>query len=78
MDIKILGTGCAKCEKLAELTGQAAKEMQLNCSIEKVTDITEIMKYKVMMTPGLVVNGEVKLIGKVPPIEDIKKILGEG
>jgi small redox-active disulfide protein 2 len=73
--IKILGTGCPKCKKLTELTKQAAKEIGLEYEIEKVTDINDIMEYGIMMTPGLVVNGEVKVAGRLPGLEEIKKML---
>jgi small redox-active disulfide protein 2 len=74
--LKILGTGCPKCAKLAELTHQAAAELGLEHDIEKVTDINAIMSYGVMMTPALVVDGEVKCVGKVPSLDEIKKMLG--
>ena len=73
--IQILGTGCPKCRKLAEHAEQAAKELGLECEIEKVTNINEIMKFGVMMTPALVVDGEVKVAGKVPGVEEIKGLL---
>ena len=73
--LQILGTGCPKCKKLAELTEEAAKSLGIDYEIEKVTDIQEIMKFGVMMTPGLAVDGEVKLAGKVPSINEIKKII---
>ena len=73
--ILILGPGCRKCRTLATLCEQAAAEMNLDCAIEKVTDIVEITKFGVMMTPGLVVDGEVKLVGKVPPVEELKKLI---
>jgi small redox-active disulfide protein 2 len=73
--IKILGMGCPKCNKLAENAEAAAKELGLQYTVEKVTDIEEIMKFGVMMTPALVVNGEVKLVGKAPPTEEIKQFL---
>jgi small redox-active disulfide protein 2 len=73
--IQILGTGCAKCKTLAERTEQAVKELGLDGQIEKVTDIKEIMKFGVMMTPALVVDGVVKLVGKVPASEEIKAML---
>jgi len=73
--ILILGPGCRKCRTLMELCEKAAADLNLECEIGKVTDITEIMKYGVMMTPGLVVDGEVKLVGKVPPVEELKKLL---
>lgn len=75
MEIRILGTGCPKCHKLEEETRSAAAEMGLDCNIEKVTDLKDIMSYGVMMTPALVVDGEVKVVGKVPAREDIKKLL---
>ncbi len=73
--IEILGTGCPKCKKLTELTMMAADQLGLECNIEKVEDIRKIMAYGVMMTPALVVNGEVKVMGKVPSIEEIKKLI---
>jgi small redox-active disulfide protein 2 len=75
--IKILGTGCAKCNKLAEQTETAAKELNIEYKLEKVTDLNKIMEYGVMITPALVVDGEVKVAGKVPKLEEIKKILSE-
>lgn len=75
MKIEILGTGCPKCKKLTELTEQAAKELGLEYEIIKVTDIDEIMSFGIMMTPGLAVDGEVKVAGKIPSIEEIKKML---
>lgn len=75
MDLKILGTGCAKCKKLEELTKAAAEELGLQYNIENVTEIEKIMAYSVMSTPALVVNGTVKVAGRVPAIEDLKKML---
>lgn len=76
MEVRILGTGCAKCEKLAEETRRAAEEMGLDINLEKVSEVQDIMKFGVMMTPALVVDGEVKVVGKVPAREEIKKLLG--
>lgn len=73
--IQILGTGCPKCEKLTELATQAVNELGLECEIAKVKDITEIMAMGVMMTPALAIDGEVKVSGKTPSIEEIKAIL---
>jgi len=73
--LQILGTGCPKCKKLTELTEQAAKALGIDYKIEKVTDINEIMDFGVMMTPGLAVDGDVKLAGKVPGIDEIKAML---
>jgi small redox-active disulfide protein 2 len=75
MKIHILGTGCPKCTQLAERTQAAAEELGLEYDLEKVTDITDIMKFGVMMTPALVVDGTVKVVGKVPSVDDIKKLL---
>ena len=73
--IQILGTGCPKCKKLAENAEAAAKELELEFEIEKVTGINEIMRFGVMMTPALAVDGEVKVVGKVLSQDEIKKIL---
>ena len=75
MDLKILGTGCPKCKKLEEATKTAATELGIKYNIEKITDIEKIMSFSVMSTPALVVNGEVKVAGRVPSIEDLKKML---
>ena len=75
MEIRILGTGCTKCHKLEEETRHAAAEMGLDCNIEKVTEVKDIMSYGVMLTPALVVDGDVKVVGKVPAREEIKKLL---
>lgn len=73
--IQILGTGCAKCKKLAESAEEAAKALNLDYELVKVTDIVEIMKFGVMMTPGLAVDGKVKCTGRIPSIEELKKLL---
>ena len=73
--LQILGTGCPKCKKLAENAEAAAKELGVEYEIEKVTNINEIMNFGVMMTPGLAVDGEVKTVGKVASVEEIKAIL---
>ena len=73
--LQILGSGCAKCHKLAENTEAAAKASGIQYELEKVTDIQKIMSFGVMMTPALVIDGEVKLVGKVPSAEEIKALL---
>jgi len=73
--LQILGTGCPKCHKLAENTEAAAKALGLEYELVKVTNINEIMKFGVMMTPALAVDGQVKVAGKVPSPEEIKKYL---
>lgn len=75
MKIQILGPGCAKCTKLMDTATSAAKELGIACEFEKISDVNQIMAFGVMMTPALVVNGEVKSVGKVPSLEDMKKIL---
>ncbi|MEZ5359964.1 MAG: thioredoxin family protein [Candidatus Zixiibacteriota bacterium] len=74
-DVKILGTGCAKCEKLAELTKQACDELGGDFAISKVTDIMEITTYGVMITPALVVDGAVKVSGRIPSSDELKQML---
>lgn len=73
--LQILGTGCAKCEKLTELTKQAAEKAGIEYELEKVSDIKEIMKFGVMTTPALAVNGQVKFSGKVPGVDEIVKFI---
>jgi len=75
MEVKILGTGCPKCKKLTEVTEQVAKELGIEISIEKVTDLEKILSYSVMSTPALVVNGVVKVAGRIPSHDDLKKML---
>ena len=75
MDIKILGTGCAKCQALERNTRDAVADLGISASIEKVTDIQSIMKYDILMTPGLVIDGEVVVSGKLASKEEIKKLL---
>ncbi len=73
--LQILGVGCPKCKKLAENTEAAAKALGIEYSIEKVTDVNAIMQFGVMMTPALAVDGQVKVVGKVPASDEIKKML---
>lgn len=75
--IQILGTGCSKCKKLTDLAESAAKELELDFEIEKITDINDIMDFGVMGTPGLVVNGIVKSAGKVPTPLAVKRLIKE-
>jgi small redox-active disulfide protein 2 len=73
--IQILGTGCPKCTKLAENAEAAAKALGIDYQLEKITDINKIMAFGVMLTPALVVDGMVKVVGKVPAPEAIKAML---
>jgi small redox-active disulfide protein 2 len=76
MKIEILGPGCSNCEKLLKNVEKAVKEQNIDgCEIEKVTDLKKILGYGVMMTPGLVIDGKVKSVGKVLSPDDIKKLL---
>ncbi len=74
--IQVLGTGCPKCKKLAEVADTAAREMGLAYQLVKVTDIQEIMNFGVMMTPALAIDGRVILSGRVPTVEEMKELLG--
>ncbi len=73
--IQVLGTGCPKCKKLAENAEMAAKELGIEYHIEKVTQINDIMKMGVMVTPALAIDGDVKVAGKVSSPDDIKAML---
>jgi len=73
--IQILGTGCPKCKKLAENAEAAAKELGIEYEIEKVSEINEMMKFGVMVTPALAIDGQVKVTGKVADVGVIKKML---
>lgn len=75
MKLQILGTGCAKCNALAQVTEQAAQALGVPYELEKVTDLKQIMTSGVMMTPALVVDGTIKVVGKVPSVAEIKTLL---
>ena len=75
MKIHVLGPGCAKCTQLAETVESAAKELGIDYEMEKVSDFNQIMSFGVMMTPGLVVDGVVKAVGRVPSLDEIKGML---
>ncbi|MBK8884677.1 MAG: TM0996/MTH895 family glutaredoxin-like protein [Bacteroidales bacterium] len=75
MEIKILGTGCSKCKTLEERTRKVIKDAGIVASIEKVEDIVEIMKFNIMSTPALVVDGKVVAKGRIPSAEEIKEFL---
>jgi len=76
MEIKVLGPGCPKCQQTEKVVREAMAETGVQASIEKVIDVMKIAKYGVFMTPAVVVDGEVKVVGKVPAKEDVKKWLG--
>ena len=73
--LQILGPGCPKCVELAKRTEEAAKAAGGDFEVEKISDLSKIMAFGVMMTPALVVDGEVKVVGQVPSVEEIKKII---
>jgi small redox-active disulfide protein 2 len=75
MIIQVLGTGCTKCKTLYELVNKAVEETGVEALVEKVEDIQQIMAYEVLMLPGLVIDGYVKVAGRVPSLEEIKKLL---
>ena len=75
MVIKILGTGCLKCKKLEENARQAISSLSGDMTVEKVTDLNQIMNYGVMLTPALVIDEKVKSVGKVLSSDDIKKLI---
>ncbi|RKY79359.1 thioredoxin family protein [candidate division KSB1 bacterium] len=75
--IQILGTGCQKCRIMEQQVRKAAEQLEKKFEITKVEKIDEILKFGVMMTPALVIDGDVKIIGKSPGVEKLKKILGE-
>lgn len=73
--LQILGTGCATCEKLAKMTQDAAQDLNLDFTMEKVTRIEDIMTFNILATPALVVDGEVKVSGRLPSSDEIKGML---
>ncbi|MHC4477249.1 MAG: thioredoxin family protein [Planctomycetota bacterium] len=73
--VQVLGTGCPKCTQLAENADLAARQLGIEYTLEKVTQITDIMKFGVMVTPALAVDGQVKVVGKVPDVEQLKQML---
>ncbi len=75
MKLQILGAGCPKCRQLAENAEAAVRELGIECEVEKVTDINDIVSFGVMLTPALAVDGEVKLSGKVASSEEIGRML---
>lgn len=75
MEIKVLGPGCCNCDRLAEATKKAVEKAGIDASIEKVTDMAQIMAYGVMSTPALIVDGEIRLAGRVPSVDDLAALL---
>jgi small redox-active disulfide protein 2 len=77
MKIRILGSGCANCKKLYNLTVKALIDLDIVADLGKIEDIKEIMTYKIMATPALVINDSIKISGRVPTLEEIKKLITE-
>lgn len=77
MDIKVLGTGCAKCKAVEKTVKEVLAELNIDAEVEDVRDMAKIMEYKVMMTPGLVIDGKVVSSGHVPSKKDVMKMIEE-
>ncbi len=77
MIIKILGTGCSKCKTLEKETFKTLEELKVEADVQKVAKLNEIMEYDVMLTPALVINEKVKVSGRVPKPEELKKLIEE-
>ena len=75
MEIKVLGPGCAKCHQLEKTVEEVVKEMGIDTSVEKVSDMKKIMKYPILMTPGLVINDELVVSGKVPDKAEVTRCI---
>jgi small redox-active disulfide protein 2 len=75
MLIQVLGTGCTKCKALYELTRKAVQETGVEAEVEKIEEIQQIMAFELIMTPGLAINGEVKAAGRLPSVEEIKRLI---
>ena len=75
MNIKILGSGCARCHQLGKTTREAVKEMGVDADIEEVKDINKIMEYPILTTPGLVINGQVVCTGRVPTKTELTQFI---
>jgi small redox-active disulfide protein 2 len=73
--IQVLGPGCPKCIELAKRTDEAAKAAGVDYELEKVSDLKEIMSFGILMTPALVVDGQVKVVGQLPSVDEIKKLI---
>jgi len=77
MEIRILGTGCPRCGEVEKRTINAIAELNVSADVQKITDIKKIAEYKIMGTPGLVINGKVKCYGRIPSADEIKNWLQE-
>lgn len=77
MEIKVLGSGCTNCKKLYALTQDAVKALGVQAEVIYVTDLQEIMKAGIMRMPGMIINGRVKVMGRVPALKEIKQLISE-
>jgi small redox-active disulfide protein 2 len=77
MKIQVLGTGCPKCKKTFENAEEAVKQVGACAELEKVEDLKAIMSFGVMMTPAIAIDGEVKIAGKIPSVDEIKKFISD-
>lgn len=77
MRIQVLGTGCPKCRKTYEHVEEAVRDLGLSADLEKVEDLKAIMRFGVMTTPAVAIDGEVKVVGKIPSVEEIKRHITE-
>lgn len=75
MIIKILGAGCDKCEKAYDNANKAIEELGIEVTVEKVEDLVTMMKFGIMTTPGIVIDDKVIMVGKIPKVEEFKKII---
>jgi small redox-active disulfide protein 2 len=75
MIIQVLGTGCAKCKTLYDNANKAVQEAGVDALVEKVEDIRQILEFQVLMMPGLVIDGYVKAAGRIPTVEEIKRMI---
>jgi small redox-active disulfide protein 2 len=75
MKIQVLGTGCSKCKTLYEIVNKAVQETGVDGKVEKVEDIQQILAFQIFMTPALAINGQVKAAGRIPSLEEVKKML---
>ncbi len=78
MEIKVLGTGCPKCNKLENMVNEVIKDLNADATVTKVKDINDIAKAGVMLTPALMINGDIKLTGKLPSKEALTKMIEAG
>ena len=75
MKIQVLGTGCSKCKMLYEIVNKAVQDTGVDGTVEKIEDIQQILAFQIFMTPGLAINGQVKAAGRVPSLEEVKKMI---